>query len=163
MTDLRNKVEDDRGLLKKIQLAIPGFRGYRQKEDLRIADSLLRIQIADLLQSDVLVPLEQVRECAGNALELDLSRVRHAEQGYSGISPAYRVSDEQLNTLYEFDLSLVDGIKGLGTLCRTALGSADTGDFGLVKADLRNIRTELSELLAVFEKRIETMAGLGAF
>ena len=72
MTDLRNKVEDDRGLLKKIQLAIPGFRGYRQKEDLRIADSLLRIQIADLLQSDVLVPLEQVRECAGNALELDL-------------------------------------------------------------------------------------------
>ena len=178
MTDLRNKVEDDRGLLKKIQLGIPGFRGYRQKEDLRIADSLLRMQIADLLQSDVLGPLEQIRERAVNALELDLmndiatvisaaktaeSRVRHAEQGYSGISPAYRVSDEQLNTLYGFDLSLVDGIKGLGTLCRTALGSADTGDFGLVKADLRNIRTELSELQAVFEKRIETMAGLGAF
>mgnify|MGYP005797088903 FL=1 len=157
---------------------MPVCRGCLRKEGLRVAACLLRVQIADLLQADVLGPLEQIRERAGNALELDLmndiatvisaaktaeSRVRHAEQGYSGISPAYRVSDEQLNTLYEFDLSLVDGIKGLGTLCRTALGSADTGDFGLVKADLRNIRTELSELLAVFEKRIETMAGLGAF
>ncbi|MCZ0862745.1 hypothetical protein [Methanocorpusculum vombati] len=177
-TDLRSKVEEDRGLLKKIQMGIPGFRGYRQKEDLRIADSLLRMQVADLLKSDVLGTLELIRERAGNALELDLmndiatvvsaaktaeTRVRHAEQGYSGISPAYRVTDEQLNTLYEFDVSLVDGIRSLGKLCRTALGSADAGDFGLVKADLRDIRAGLAELLAVFEKRIETMAGLGAF
>ncbi|MDV0444276.1 hypothetical protein [Methanorbis rubei] len=177
MTDLRNKVEDDRGLLKKIQLGIPGFRGYRQKEDLRIADSLLRVQIADLLKSNVLQPLELIRERAGNALELDMmndiatvvsaaktaeSRVRHAEQGYSGISPAYRVTDAELNTLYEFDLALVEGINGLGELCRTALASSDSGDFGLVKADLRDIRSGLSELSAVFEKRIITMAGLGA-
>ena len=177
-TDLRSKVEEDRGLLKKIQMGIPGFRGYRQKEDLRIADSLLRMQVADLLKSDVLRTLELILERAGNALELDLmndiatvvsaaktaeTRVRHAEQGYSGISPAYRVTDEQLNTLYAFDVSLVDGIRSLGELCRTALGSADAGDFGLVKADLRDIRAGLAELSAVFEKRIETMAGLGAF
>jgi len=40
MTDLRTKVEEDRGLLKKIELFLPGFRGYRKKEDLRAADSL---------------------------------------------------------------------------------------------------------------------------
>ncbi len=178
MTDLRNKVEEDRGLLKKIQLGIPGFRGYRQKEDLRIADSLLRMQVADLLRSDVLQQLELIRERAGSALELELmndvavvvsaaktaeSRVRHAEQGYSGISPAYRVTDAELNTLYEFDLSLVEGIRSLGDLCRTALSSADAGDFGLVKADLRDVRAGVAELSAVFEKRIATMAGLGAF
>lgn len=178
MTDLRSKVEEDRGLLNKIQMGIPGFRGYRQKEDLRIADSLLRMQVADLLKSDVLGALELIRERAGAAMELDLmndiatvvsaaktaeTRVRHAEQGYSGISPAYRVTDEQLNTLYEFDVALVEGIKALGDMCRTALGSADGGDFGLVKADLRDIRAGLAELSRVFEKRIETMAGLGAF
>ena len=46
MVDLRSKVEDDRGLLKKIELLIPGFRGYREREDLRAADSLLRQQLA---------------------------------------------------------------------------------------------------------------------
>ena len=59
--DLRTKVEDDRGLIKKIQLCIPGFRGYRQKEDLRLADSLLRQQIADELKNNVLLPLEKTR------------------------------------------------------------------------------------------------------
>ena len=178
MTDLRNKVEEDRGLLKKIQMGIPEFRGYRQKEDLRIADSLLRMQISDLLKSDVLGTLELIRERSGTAMKLDLmndiatvvsaaktaeTRVRHAEQGYSSISPAYRVTDEQLNTLYEFDVALVEGIKTLGDMCRTALGSAETGDFCLVNADLRDIRAGLAELSRVFEKRIETMAGLGAF
>jgi len=50
MVDLRERVEEDRGLLKRIQLHIPGFAGYRRKEDLRTADNLLRIQIANKLK-----------------------------------------------------------------------------------------------------------------
>ena len=51
MVDLREKVEADRGLLKKIQVHVPGFAGYRRKEDIRAADSLLRLQIADRLHN----------------------------------------------------------------------------------------------------------------
>ena len=40
--DIRGTVEDNRGLLKKIQIIVPGFSGYREKEDLRAADELLR-------------------------------------------------------------------------------------------------------------------------
>ena len=49
MVDLREKVVDDRGLISKIQRFVPGFHGYRVAEDLRAADNLLRIQIADRL------------------------------------------------------------------------------------------------------------------
>lgn len=49
--DLRKKVKEDRGLLKELELAIPGFKGYREREDLRIADSLLRAQLADKLKT----------------------------------------------------------------------------------------------------------------
>lgn len=106
MTDLREAVNDDRGVLKKIQLFIPGFSGYRKKEDLRIADSMLRNQVADNFKTSVLIPVEMVRELAANALELDLmndiasvlskaktleASIRHAEQGYSGISAAVRI------------------------------------------------------------------------
>ncbi|MBU4189406.1 MAG: hypothetical protein KJ886_00210, partial [Candidatus Thermoplasmatota archaeon] len=59
--DLRKKVEEDRGMLKKIELAIPGFRGYRKREDLRIADSLLRAQLADRLKN-VGAQVEQCRQ-----------------------------------------------------------------------------------------------------
>ena len=48
--DIRGEVDESRGLLKKIQLVIPGFKGYRQLDDLRVADALLRKQVSSLLQ-----------------------------------------------------------------------------------------------------------------
>src|SRR2546428_367087 len=51
MPDIRDRVEQDRGLLKKIQLVIPGYAGYRRREDIRAAGNLLRIQLANQLKS----------------------------------------------------------------------------------------------------------------
>ena len=62
MTDLRKRVEEDRGILKRIQIFLPGYSGYRKKEDLRIADSMLRNHVADNFKTSVLIPLEMVRE-----------------------------------------------------------------------------------------------------
>jgi len=113
MVDLRDKVKEDRGLLKKVELAIPGFRGYRKREDLRIADSLLRKQLADKLKS-VLTNIEQSRETLTRKMEIDMledvrrlvnqaqvieGKVRHAEQGYTGVSADYRIEESELNQL----------------------------------------------------------------
>ncbi|MDR0980726.1 MAG: hypothetical protein LBL85_02930 [Methanocalculaceae archaeon] len=178
MTDLREKVANERGLIKKLQLAIPGFRGYRLREDVRIADSMLRIQLADYLNTNVLRGLESVRETAGNNLELDLmndiatvisqaktleSRIRHAEQGYSGISPAYHVEEADLNELYQYDLSLLDEISAATAATQSAVAAANSGDFSETAVCLREVKSDLGTLRSAFEKRIETMAELGAF
>lgn len=68
--DLRSKVEDDRGMLTKIQLGIPGFRGYRQKEDLRIADS----RLAGKTCQTQLLNLLQIRISSSTARTSDFSR-----------------------------------------------------------------------------------------
>ncbi|NNN17275.1 MAG: hypothetical protein HKL79_02795, partial [Thermoplasmata archaeon] len=49
--DLREKVDQDRGTLKRLQLLVPGFRAYRQGEDIRAADSILRRQVADKIKN----------------------------------------------------------------------------------------------------------------
>src|SRR6267143_1767953 len=100
MPDIRDRVEQDRGLLKKIQLVIPGYAGYRRREDIRAADNLLRIQLANQLKG-VRGDLEDIRDGwamdgkvqglsgIGNAIftiEGLEAKVRHAEGGYSGIS-----------------------------------------------------------------------------
>ncbi|EQD65037.1 hypothetical protein B2A_01749, partial [mine drainage metagenome] len=36
--DLRERVDQDRGSLKRLQLMVPGYRAYRQGEDIREAD-----------------------------------------------------------------------------------------------------------------------------
>src|SRR5207249_756852 len=61
MPDIRDRVEQDRGLLKKIQLVIPGYAGYRRREDIRAADNLLRIQLANQLKG-VRGDLETIRD-----------------------------------------------------------------------------------------------------
>ncbi|WP_461752530.1 hypothetical protein, partial [Methanocorpusculum sp.] len=172
------KVEDDRGLIKKIQLCIPGFRGYRQKEDVRLADALLRQQIADDLKNNVLLPLEQTRKSASRALELDLmndlatvisqaktteAKIRHAEQGYTGISPANRIKKAELNNVYEYDLALINGIRGLGDLAKAAFSSADAGDFDSVQKQLREIRSGFTDFTVTFDKRIVDIAEIGAY
>jgi len=47
--DIRQQVKEQSGSLKRLQTMIPGLRGYRKSEDVRISDELLRNQVADRL------------------------------------------------------------------------------------------------------------------
>lgn len=120
--DIRGEVDSSRGLLKKIQLHLPLFEGYRKLEDLRAADELLRKQIAGVLQR-ALQSLENERVTLVNAGDFEkltligasMSKIQqfqgeimHAEQGYSGISPSIRFDEGKLNLLYEYDLKFLE-------------------------------------------------------
>ena len=121
--DLRERVDQDRGILKRLQLLVPGYRGYRQAKDIRAADSLLRRQVADKVRN-ARTTLENARTALTNAnqfsalndlapLLADLQRlegeIRHGEQGYTGISPAVRINPQQLDRLYEYRLRIRPG------------------------------------------------------
>jgi len=170
--DLRYKVEEDRGLIKKIELAIPGFRGYRKREDLRIADSLLRKQLADCF-GNVRLKIEGCRDIMSKKMMLaelkdmaDLidqmttieNKVRHAEQGYSGISADFRINIKELNSLYEWDVKLLDHIETIRTLSEKIRGAIEgDGDF----VDLtRKLEVAIGQFNETFDQRIETIAGL---
>jgi hypothetical protein len=173
--DLRKKVEEDRGLLKKIELAIPGFRGYRKREDLRIADSLLRAQLADRLKN-IVTQLEQCRQDLVKRMELELledaarlvnniqkteNRIRHAEQGYSGISADFRIEVEELNRLYEWDLRLledIDKIKSEAAALQSAVNAENRVE---LKKQLRAVATIIQDFNTTFDKRIEVIGGVG--
>ena len=175
MVDLRRKVEEDRGLLKKIELAIPGFRGYRKREDLRIADSVLRTQLADRIKN-VGRDLEQCRENLTRKMELDLmeaagnlvsritaveGKVRHAEQGYTGVSADYRIEEDELNRLYEWDLGLISRIDDLKTSVSMFRSAIDSDNKYTMKQEISNINGKLRDFIELFEKRREAIAGLG--
>lgn len=174
MPDIRQQVEEDRGLLKKIQMVIPGFRGYRKREDIRAADSILRLQMADGLVR-VREGLEESRQAMtddyqtknidriggviNKARTLE-GKVRHAEQGYSGFSPAVRIVEAELNRLYEYDASMIDTIQRLDS-AQAALHSAVTArDDTEARLQLEDIRNDLVEFQRVFEDRIPRVAGI---
>lgn len=174
MVDIRKKVEEDRGLIKKIELVIPGFRGYRKREDLRIADSLLRSQLADRVRIvrrtiescrenlTKKMVLEFIEDAGGliNQITMIEEKIRHAEQGYTGISPDYRIEEDELNRLYEWDLSLLSYIEELKTNATTLQQAISSDDKPSIRQRMDLLNENLQDLQEVFEKRRETIAGL---
>jgi len=173
MTDLRTKVEEDRGLLKKIELFLPGFKGYRKREDLRAADSLLRQQLA-LRMGEINRKFDNCRDELTKALEIGLmtdigdisklgrqveNKIRHAEQGYSNISADVQFKEEELNRMYEWDLSLLQTIEFVGKMA-DELNNSIIGSDGTAGAKMKEIRKALNDFNSLFEKRISKIAGL---
>jgi hypothetical protein len=174
MVDMREKVKEDRGLIKKIELAIPGFRGYRKREDLRIADRLLREELVNRLSLAVR-SAGGVREAVTKRKPLDLledagrlvsrmnaivERVRHAEQGYTGISPDYRILESELNKMYEWDLGLLDDVQYLIDLTDRLSRAARDMPESEMGEQLTAALDTLTDFEQLFDQRREAFVGL---
>ncbi|MDH7508641.1 MAG: hypothetical protein QHH00_04490 [Methanomassiliicoccales archaeon] len=147
MTDIRRRVEEDRGLLKRIQSYIPGFRGYRFREDLRDADRMLRGQLADKLAKQR-KELEECRSFLAQHQSFEIldaigglinqfkkleGLVSYAETGYSGLVSDITIHEEELNTLYEYDLRMLE------------LQSSISSDIDDLKRDTMNVEMKKVE------------------
>ena len=172
--DLRQKVDSDRGALKRLQLLIPGFRGYRQGEDIREADSFLRIQVADKIKN-ARTTVENSRTALTNANQFqalydlapiiaDLLRmegqVRFAEQGYTGISPAVRINPQQLDRLYEYDYGFAQAADQLNQTIAPLPSLATGSDPAAVTTLVATARGQVNQLDQAFKARVQVIEGI---
>jgi hypothetical protein len=172
--DLREKVEGDRGVLKRLQLLVPGFRGYRQGEDIRAADSFLRTQVADKIKN-ARATIENARTALSNANQFqalndlapiiaDLLRlegqIRFAEQGYTGISPAVRINPQQLDRLYEYDYGFAQAADQVNQTIAPLPSIATGANPAAVSALVATARGQVNQLEQAFKARIQVIEGI---
>jgi len=172
--DIRQVVDDNRGVLKRLQLLVPGYRGYRQGEDIREADSFLRIQVSDKLKNarttcensrQALTSANQFASLTAlNPVIADLmgleGRIRHAEQGYSGISPAIRVNPQQLDRLYEYDYGFVEAADQLNQTIAPLPSLAMASNTSGVQSLISTARGQISQLDQAFKARLQVIEGI---
>lgn len=176
MADIRERVVEDRGLFTKIQAMIPGFSGYRAAEDIRAADNILRIQVADRLAASR-KGVEECRAILADNLSLDnmdrigtlLGRlkafegeVRHAEQGYSGVSAKLKVGETQLNKLYEHDYAILAAIAGIDGDILAIKAAAVADDQPSVKSGIARVNARLVDMESSFKKRMNVITNTEA-
>lgn len=87
------------------------------------------------------------------------NKIRHAEQGYSNISADIRFEEQELNRMYEWDISLLQTIELMGKMA-DELNNAITGSDGTAGQKMRDIRKALNDFNSIFEKRISIISGL---
>jgi len=173
MPDIRERVEEDRGILKKIQNVIPGFRGYRRREDLRDADRMLRSQLAEKLGKQR-SGLEECRALLvqGNAFsDLDMiggiisqfkkveGGVTHAEMGYSGLVADIAIKESELDKVYEFDYAMIEHITAIAASIDSLRNSIMAAENKTVRRDLMNIKARITDFENQFDRRTKVMEG----
>jgi hypothetical protein len=122
--DLRETVQSQLGGFEALVAKVPGYKGYKEKEQRREADKLLRIQLAGKLDeqrkrlaeiqvqliSGVQIEFVDDAERAVMKLQLLIDRIKSASYGYAGLFDAVKVKEDELDRLYEFDNQLVDEV-----------------------------------------------------
>jgi hypothetical protein len=172
--DIRQQVDANRGIAKKLELLIPGLRGYRTKEDLRASDSLLRNQVADKLDH-VKDNLQQLRKQVTSNNDLTnltnvgslisqvqglSGEVRHAAQGYSGWVAPIQMTDDKLNKLYEYDYSFVSAVWQLDQATSPGTLSYDGAAPNSIQTALNGFVRSVADIKQKWSQRIEAIQGI---
>ncbi len=170
--DLRKIVEENRGTWKKLQLKIPELKEYRELEDIRAADQLLRKQISNKL-NDSKAKLEELRKAmmtkndfsnitlvggAISQIQQVSGRIQHVQQGSAGISPNIRIDEGVLNKLYEYDFNSVNASEQIFTTCSNSISDYNLGK--LIQEITSKISSMLDELSRSWEKRLDSVQNI---
>jgi hypothetical protein len=167
-------VEANRGGLKKLQLLIPGLRGYRKLEDIRVSDEMLRNQVADALDR-VKGNLEQLRKQVAESGDFTnltsvgslvsqvqglSGEIRHAQQGYSGWVAPIAINEDKLNKLYGYDYDFVSSVFQLEGATAPGKLTYDSAAPNAIQASVKELVDTLQGIREKWSERMETIEGI---
>ena len=168
------KVKKEMGLFEKIVSYIPGYRGYKEKEIRRESDRLVRMEVVNRLKDTKNIirrkfsnPMVIQKLSNEDTWRLDTlmsrldritQRIDKAVAGYAGIFDAIKVKEDKLDTILQYDLSLIEKAESLKNDVEKII-SMEPG-----KDEWRNSMDELiskiEEMDDFINKRSEILRGL---
>jgi len=167
MSHVYREIKRRAELLEKLELAIPGYRGYKERELRREADRLIREHLLRLLEPAYRDFKSSMLNAAGDAALMQLynqvqalfdrviAKLRTASYGYSGFFDAVKIREAELDRLLEYDWSLVSAVERLAKLAREAAASEPAKLGGA----LPSLRGELLAFEDLLRRREEILRG----
>jgi uncharacterized phage infection (PIP) family protein YhgE len=170
MADLLDRIPHDADALNKLLDLIPGYKGYREREERRTADRLLRDHLVGLVDDirQKLTGFQRELQSRGEfkpVTDLDrigrrLTRARdrldHAPYGYAGFLDAAQVNEAELGRLYDYDLALKQTLAQIEAAADAVTGGTQQ-DFDQA---LRQLGDEIEEFSRMLDHRSEAATGL---
>ena len=167
------KVDEERTLTQKIMKLIPGWRGYRIKEERRNADRILRDQLVSRLRRTQETINEIRREVVDNELEgayslIDslgsrterlISEIERASYGYRPFFDAIKIKEDDLLAMLKFDTWFVEKIQEFDRRCSEVL-DAIMEDPSKVVRQIRELRSMVTEMLSKWKDRKDVIMGV---
>lgn len=169
LSDLRQKISEQQQKFEQLASIIPGFSGYLQKEDRRNADKLLRLYLARQLDEQRsrlnTISLQLVSSGSLKAVgDLDramlklqtlIDKVKTATYGHAGFFAALRIQEAQLDAIYTYDNSMLQGVPLLSNAI-SSLSKAVESKEG-IDAAIGGVVAAVDQLSAAWNQRQEVI------
>jgi hypothetical protein len=174
--DVYAQAKSQMRLSERIAAALPGFRGYKEKELRRESDKLIRNhlylklskdkdnvrsisqRIADKRYLDVLSDIDRLVAKMDRITE----KVNHASYGYSGFFDIVKIKEDNLDRMIAFDNQMVDSVNALSAEIDAFKAQLLSGDYTSLKDKIQSVTDKLELLEDTFDKRQEVIMGVTA-
>jgi hypothetical protein len=161
-------------LSERIAAALPGFRGYKEKEIRRESDKLIRNhlylklskdkdnvrsisqKLADKRYMDVLPDVDRLVAKMDRITE----KVNHASYGYSGFFDIVKIKEENLDRMITYDNQLIESVNVLTESIEAVKTQLMGGDYTNLKDKIQGMSDKLELLEDSFDKRQEIIVGV---
>jgi hypothetical protein len=172
--DVYAQAKSQMRLSERIAAALPGFRGYKEKELRRESDKLVRNhlylklskdkdnvrsisqKIADKRYLDILPDVDRLTAKMDRITE----KVNHASYGYSGFYDIVKIKEENLDRMISFDNQLLDSVNILTDSIDAFKAQLLAGDYSNLKDKVQGLTDKLEMLEDTFDKRQEVILGV---
>ena len=164
---------DQRNWLERLGDKIPGYSGYVDRERRRDVDKLHREHLADRLRGLKAPLTDLMRDLSSGGRLFEVgpvdsaikkldhleNRVRFASYGYSGFFDVVKIEQAQLDSIYRFDLALVEHVDKLEAKISELKSKAASAE-GL-KGASSELTTALDETNRAFDERSQAINNFG--
>jgi hypothetical protein len=172
--DVYGQAKSQMRLSERIAAALPGFRGYKEKELRRESDKLVRNnlylkltkdkdnvksisqKIADKRYMDVLTDIDRLNA----KMDRIAQKVNHASYGYSGFYDIVKIKEENLDRMITFDNQLLDEVNALTASIEDLKTQLLSNNFANLKDKIQTITDKFELLEDTFDKREQVILGV---
>ena len=172
--DVYAQAKSQMRLSERIAAALPGFRGYKEKELRRESDKLVRNnlylkltkdkdniksisqKIADKRYMDVLTDIDRLTAKMDRITE----KVNHASYGYAGFYDIVKIKEENLDRMITFDNQLLEEVNALTASIEDLKTQLLSNNFANLKDKIQTIADKFELLEDTFDKREQVILGV---
>ena len=171
--DVYAQAKSQMRLSERIAAALPGFRGYKEKELRRESDKLIRNnltlklskdkdnvrgiaqRIADKRYLDVLPDIDRLNAKMDRITE----KVNHASYGYAGFYDIVKIKEENLDRMIIFDNQLLEEVNALTASIEDLKTQLLSNNYSNLKDKIQTIADKFELLEDTFDKREQVIIG----
>jgi hypothetical protein len=168
------RIQGNEKLLERLMLVIPGFRGYKLKEQRREADRIVRnyaYQALEHSRDDLMTCLQSLSDAKASELmepenrliaKLDrvAEKINRASYGYSGFFDAVKVEEVELDNMLAYDTQLMDAVRKIGDATVSFKADLTAGKLENARTTQQVLDTAIGNLELAFDQRKAVIEGV---